>query len=268
MSMKWPENKYMKMFITPTIKHRPDHLPMNFYKCRFLPRVGSAFQKQCPKQWCVAFFLTGVYVKAPSNALFYLRPELYHYDIIQNSHSQLLSLPKWKTRGLRRGKKLDFASLKSFCNAPKETAVNSVGSSPSAGLRLWTGFCIQVRAVSLMLTVVAAVSSHAEHGPAQPSIRARLCASFKSKSLWSRTSNWSFVIVQTQWDVLGGLINHERDNWQRFSFSFWQHSDRPPSEFSGLLGREALLSFKGFSTNEMSSTIQVSLDKTRKQFLR
>lgn len=86
-------------------------------------------------------------------------------------------------RGFKRGKKLDFASQKSFCSALKETAVNSVGSSPSAGLRLWTGFYIQVRAVSLMLTVVAAVSSHAEHGPAPPSVRARLWASFKSKSL-------------------------------------------------------------------------------------
>lgn len=125
--------------------------------------------------------------------------------------------PNGKPEDLGGEKKLDFASLKSFCNALKETAVNSVGSSPSAGLRLWTGFCIQVRAVSLMLTVVAAVSSHAEHGPAPPSIRARLCASCESKSLWSRTSNWSFVIVQTQRDVLGRRTSAWRTHksWER-----------------------------------------------------
>lgn len=93
-----------------------------------------------------------------------------------------------KTRGLKKIK-LNFVALKSFLSALRQTAVNSAGYSPSAGLRLWTGFCSQVRAVSLMLTVVAAVSSHAEHGPAPPSIRAPLRACFKSKSLQSRTSN-------------------------------------------------------------------------------
>lgn len=146
-----------------------------FYPCLLQLQVSlfseSVFEKQCPKQRCVAFCLTGIYVKAPSNPLFHLNPELYYYDIIQMSHIQLLSLLKLKTRGFKKKKNLDFVSLKLFCKAPEETAVNSVGYSPSAGLRLRTGFCSQVRAVSLMLTMVAAVFSHAEHGPALSSIR-------------------------------------------------------------------------------------------------
>lgn len=86
-----------------------------------------------------------------------------------------------KPEDLKRS--IDFASLKLLCNAPEKTAVNSVGYSPSADLHLGTGFCTQVRAVSLMLTMVAAVFSHAEHGPAPSSIRALLYVCFKSRSL-------------------------------------------------------------------------------------